>query len=437
MQRSGHIGKIVIEPPRRPTVGLAGGKFPVDPDGIHIVLGGTSGFGLATAEWLASRGATRLLLASRSGQVSQADSRKIAALERRGVRVTVERADITDAGALLQLLRQARADGPVKGIVHAAMVLDDRLIEGMDRATITAVLEPKVAGALNLERAIEGLTLDYLLFYSSATTVFGNPGQFNYVAANGFLEGLARHLRGRGVPALAVAWGGIEDAGYLARNIGADTNLKKRFSSSLMSAQTALDGLDWAYDREGAQQTACCAIARIDWAMARRELAAIRTPMFDGIGTAMNARQSADAMAILEKLRALPAGEVTEALLEIVVEEIARVLRLPPKEIDRHRPLAEIGMDSLMMLELRTTVETALQIELPMMSLSSGITPADVARRVAPLITGEKERIEVPGTIVSLSASHFAEEAAATNVDERQAAISAVLERARELEGPL
>ena len=94
-------------------------------------------------------------------------------------------------------------------------------------------------------------------------------------------------------------------------------------------------------------------------------------------------------------------------------------------------------MDSLMMLELRTTVETALQIELPMMSLSSGITPADVARRVAPLITGEKERIEVPGAIVSLSASHFAEEAAATNVDERQAAISAVLERARELEGPL
>jgi len=78
----------------------------------------------------------------------------------------------------------------------------------------------------------------------------------------------------------------------------------------------------------------------------------------------------------------MPADKMTEALLDIVVEEIARVLRLPPKEVDRHRPLAEIGMDSLMMLELRTTVEDALQIELPMMSLSSGITPADVARRM-------------------------------------------------------
>jgi len=74
------------------------------------------------------------------------------------------------------------------------------------------------------------------------------------------------------------------------------------------------------------------------------------------------------------------------------VDEIARVLRLPPKEVDRHRPLAEIGMDSLMMLELRTTVEAALQIELPMMSLASGITPADVARRVAPLVSGDVQK---------------------------------------------
>jgi acyl transferase domain-containing protein/NADPH:quinone reductase-like Zn-dependent oxidoreductase/acyl carrier protein/short-subunit dehydrogenase len=437
MQRSGHIGKIVVKPARCPTAGLLGGKFPVDADGVHVVIGGTRGFGLATAEWLASRGATNLVLASRKGQLSEFDSQKVDELRRNGTAVTIECVDVTDGAALAQLLRRTEAQRAIKGIVHAAMVIDDRLMEGMDHPSIGMVLEPKVTGALNLEQAIDGLALDYLLFYSSATTVFGNPGQFNYVAANGFLDGLARRLHARGVPALAIAWGGIENAGYLARNISADANLKKRFSSSLISAQTALDGLDWLYDRDGRQLTACCAIGRIDWAMARRELAATRTPTFDAIAAAANARQSTDATAILEKLRALPPAEVTEALLEIVVEEIARVLRLPPKEIDRHRPLAEIGMDSLMMLELRTTVETALQIELPMMSLSSGITPADVARRVAPLITGEKERLAVPGTIVSLSASHFAEEAEATTVDERQAAISAVLERARELEGPL
>ena len=317
------------------------------------------------------------------------------------------------------------------------MVLDDRLIEGLDREAIETVLRPKIAGAQNLLTAVRELDLDYLLLYSSATTLFGNPGQFNYVAANGYLEGLARQARARGLPAVAVAWGGIEDAGYLSRNIGADPNLKRRFAASLISAQTALDGLDWIYDQHGEQTTACCAIARIDWAMAKRELTATRAPMFNSIGAAMGARQSADTAAMLEKLRAMSLEDATEALLETVVEEIARVLRLPTKEVDRHRPLAEIGMDSLMMLELRTMVETTLEVELPMMSLSSGITPADVARRIAPLVVGAGQKIAVPGTLVALTSSHFAAEALTSDVADQNAAVSAVLERVRDLEGPL
>jgi acyl carrier protein len=120
--------------------------------------------------------------------------------------------------------------------------------------------------------------------------------------------------------------------------------------------------------------------------------------------------------------------------VEIVVEEIARVLRLPPKDVDRHRPLAEIGMDSLMMLELRSTVEQSLGIDLPMMSLSGGITPVDVARRIAPLLAGDS-RPAAPGAIVALTTSHFAAEAATMDEDEQRAAVNAVLDRVRELEG--
>ena len=437
MQRSGHIGKIVIKPAERPTNPGYGGAFPVHQHGLHIVIGGTSGFGLATAEWLAKRGASRLVLASRSGLSSEPDTAKIEALRLKGLDVIVERVDVGDMVALQQFLHRVQSHGMIKGIVHAAMVIDDRLIEGMDRAAIEAVLRPKVVGALNLQRATAALELDYLLFYSSATTLFGNPGQFNYVAANAFMEGLARQMRARGVPALAIGWGGIEDAGYLARNISTNPNLKKRFAANLIATQTALDGLDWVHNRDGEQIAACCAIARIDWAMARRELTAVRTPVFETVSTVATGRQGTDAAATLERLRAMPIEKMTEALVDIVVEEIARVLRLPPKEIDRHRPLAEIGMDSLMMLELRTTVEDALQIELPMMSLSSGITPADVARRMAPLVARENQEQAVPGTIVALSASHFAAEAEATGTDEAHAAVNAVLERVRELKGPL
>ena len=437
MQRAGHIGKIVVVPADRASGDLpAQGTFPVAAEGIHVVIGGTSGFGLATAEWLVARGARHLTLVSRSGNLSDLGIDKVDALRRQGVEVDIVAADVSDQQALERLFGSIARQRPIKGIVHAAMVLDDRLIEGMDQASIELALRPKIAGALNLERIAPNLQLDYLLFYSSATTLFGNPGQYNYVAANAFMEGLARRMRAQDHPAIAICWGGIEDAGYLSRNIASDANLKKRFASSLISAQMALDGLDWIHDDAGKATTACCAIARIDWMTLKRELPATRSPTFDVVSAMAGKRPGMDTAATLERLRTMAPEEATEALLEIVVEEIARVLRLPPKEVDRHRPLAEIGMDSLMMLELRTTVEATLQIDLPMMSLASGITPADVARRIAPLLLGEGQKETVPSTIVALSTSHFATEADASSTTVRRAAVSAVLDRVRELEGP-
>jgi acyl transferase domain-containing protein/NADPH:quinone reductase-like Zn-dependent oxidoreductase/acyl carrier protein len=436
MQRSGHIGKIIVRSADPASAGLpAKGVFPVAADGVHVVIGGTSGFGLATADWLVDRGARHVTLVGRSGNLSDASGERIESLRRKGAAVEIATADVADAPALHRLFRTLSSRRPIKGIVHAAMVLDDRLIERLDRDSIELALRPKIGGALNLEQAIAELQLDYLLLYSSATTLFGNPGQFNYVAANAFLEGLARRMRAQGQPAIAISWGGIEDAGYLSRHIASNANLKKRFASSLITARTALDALDWHYDHDGNALTACSAIARIDWTMAKRELAATRAPTFGTVGAVAGSRPGIDAAATLARLRTMSPDEATEALLDVVVEEIARVLRLPPKEVDRHRPLAEIGMDSLMMLELRTTVEAVLQIELPMMSLATGITPADVARRIAPLINGNGQTDSVPGTLVALSTSHFASEADASTTTVRRAAVSAVLERVRDLEG--
>lgn len=438
MQRAGHIGKIVVTPARQASVSEApANTFPVDAEGWHVVIGGTSGFGLATAEWLADRNARHLALISRSGHLSDAAAAQVESLREKGVTIEIAAVDVTDADALDRFVDQLGRSRPIKGIVHAAMVLDDRLIQGLDRESIETVLRPKASGALHLERVAGRLALDYLLLFSSATTLFGNPGQFNYVAGNAYVEGVARRLRARGLPALSVAWGAIEDTGYLARHIEANANLKRRFASTLMPARMALNGLDWLFDAEGRQIADACAIARVDWTMAKRELVAVRAPTFNAIDTGNVSRQAGQAAITLDRLRAMPAEEATAALLDIVVEEIARVLRLPPKEVDRHRPLAEIGMDSLMMLELRTTVEASLQIELPMMSLASGITPADVARRVMPLVTGETSREAAPGNLAALSASHLAEEAEAADASDKRAAVNAVLERVKQIDGPL
>jgi len=438
MQRAGHIGKIVVTPARQPSVSEAPvNTFPVDADGWHIVIGGTSGFGFATAEWLADRSARHIALISRSGHLSDTVAAQVAALREQGVILEIAAIDVTDGDALDRFVAQLGRRRPIKGIVHAAMVLDDRLIQGSDHESIETVLRPKASGALHLESIAERLMLDYLLLFSSATTLFGNPGQFNYVAGNAYIEGIARRLRAKGLPALAVAWGAIEDTGYLARHIEANSSLKRRFASTLMPARMALNGLDWAFDAEGNQLVDACAIARVDWAMAKRELVAVRAPTFNAIDTGNVSRQAGQAAVTLERLRAMPPEEATAALLDIVVEEIARVLRLPPKEVDRHRPLAEIGMDSLMMLELRTTVEASLQIELPMMSLASGITPADVARRVTPLVTGETPPEAVPSTLATLSSSHFAEQAATAEASEQRAAVTAVMQRVKQIDGPL
>ena len=438
MQRSGHIGKIVV----RPAVSAndpvaAGGRFPVDAAGLHLVVGGTGGFGLATAAWLAERGARHLVLASRSGLLSVEATAQVEALRQGGVQVSLAAVDVTDGPAVQRLLRNLKGRGRIKGIVHAAMVLDDRLIEGMDREAIDKVLQPKVTGALNLSEAARGLALDYLLLYSSATTLLGNPGQLNYVAANGFLEGLAQQMQRQGLPALAVAWGGIADVGYLARNISSNASLRKRFAPSMISAHAALEALDLACDSEGRFSAATLAIARIDWAMAKCELTVTRGPSFAAVLPAAGARQSTGSAATLEKLKTMSLEQASETLLEVVAEEIARVLRLPAKQVDRHRPLADIGMDSLMMLELRSTVEDALQVDLPIMSLSNAITPADVARRIAALIVDNGRKDSVTGQLAALSASHLGGDAEAMDPAAREAAVKAVLERTRRIEGSL
>jgi acyl carrier protein len=316
------------------------------------------------------------------------------------------------------------------------MVLDDGLIDGTGPEAIDRVVRPKVQGALNLARASRDLDLDYLLLYSSATALFGNPGQYNYVAANAFLEGLARQLRAEGRPALAVGWGAIEDAGYLARTIEADPHLKKRFGANMITARRALDALDWAFDDRGHQLSAAYVVAKIDWSLARHDLAATRGTLHGRLGGAASARQSAGAAELAEELRSKPYEEAVGLLQEIVVEQIARVLRLPPKEIDRHRPLADVGMDSLMMVELRAVVEDALAIELPMMSLASGISPADVALRILSMIRGAPEATAVTGTLAALSSSHLGPEADAEEEERKRLAASAMLKQISSLDAP-
>jgi hypothetical protein len=262
----------------------------------------------------------------------------VAALQARGVDVRAVACDVADERALASLLDQIRAEmPPLAGVLHAAMVLEDSLVANMTEDQFSRVLSPKVTGA----RLLDGLTrqdkLDYFVLFSSITTFVGNPGQGAYVAANGFLEGLARSRRQEGRPALAVAWGAISDVGVLARQKGLAESLAKRVGVKAMPAREALDLMVQALARgsKGVDE-AVIAIGSLDWSAARR-LPALSSPTFAALIREGGAVETSERKSIdLRSLIASQDGEaVRKQVVEVIVEEIATVLRVPKQDVSR------------------------------------------------------------------------------------------------------
>ncbi len=388
MQQSGHIGKIVVTPPEPTEIAImARGEFRPAPGKTHLITGGCGGFGLATARWFAEHGARHLVLAGRSGAVSPEAQEAVADLRAAGVSVHVEAIDIADADKVKKLFAKiARLMPPLSGVIHAAAVLDDTLIANLEAEKLKKVLAPKVTGAENLDRLTRDLPLDYFVLFSSATTAIGNPGQGNYVAANGFLEGLARQRRAAGLPALAIAWGGIEDVGLLARNRPVKDLLAARAGVKTMAAGDALDLMAQALAHPSLDSNeAVLVISEMNWSTARAHLPLLQSPTFSGLARTNEKAAAAENRAKLD-IRALVAtGSTEEArkqIVGVIVEEIAHILRLPQETVNKGKSLADIGVDSLMAVELAAALEDRLTLEVPLSTSASGFNVNELADHI-------------------------------------------------------
>jgi len=387
MQQSGHIGKIVITPPKAGEISAAAqGRFDVAPDKTHLITGGFGGFGLATARWLVERGARHLAIVGRSGARSPEAREALAEFKAAGIRVHAGALDIADARAVKTLFQTiAKEMAPLGGVIHAAMVLDDAMIANIDAERLKSVLKPKVAGAEHLDRLTRDLPLDYFVLFSSATTVIGNPGQGAYVAANGFLEGVARQRRAAGKPALAIAWGAIEDVGLLARSHSLKDALANRVGVKGMSSRHALNLMGEALSRpdRGADE-AVLVIAEMNWSTARAHLPLLSSPTYaelireDAVAEA-DKRERID-LAALIATRA--PEEARKTIIDVIVEEIARILRLPLETLNRSKPLSEIGLDSLMAVELGVSLEERLSLEAPLSTSAGSFNVGELADHI-------------------------------------------------------
>ena len=386
MQQSRHIGKIVLTTDVSPLhlQQLSAEDFVPRPDATYLVTGGLTGLGLATAQWLVKKGARHLALIGRRGARTPEAAEGIASMEAAGASVRAFAADITDPEAMTAVMTAINSEMPaLRGVIHAAMVLDDGIILQLDRERLHRALAPKMVGAWLLHQMTLGESLDFFVLYSSGTTLFGNPGQANYVAGCMFLESLAEYRRARGLPGLALSWGAIGEVGYLARNAGVAQLVTNRTGLKLIAPKQAMTVLE----RLLATDATRVAAVSVDWQRWRQSVPVADRPRFAGLlGGAAGATPTASAD-FGEALRALASEERLPALIRHVSQLIGRVMGMAAAQLDVNRPLDQLGIDSLMTVEVGSMLEESLGIKVPSMALMDG-SITDLSRRVLALIEG-------------------------------------------------
>ncbi|WP_424810742.1 SDR family NAD(P)-dependent oxidoreductase [Roseococcus sp. YIM B11640] len=386
LQSGGHIGKLVILPPAE----LTGAAHPDwRPRGAALVVGGTSGFGLEAACWLAAQGTKRIALLSRRGEATPGAAGAVARLAALGAEARIYAADATDEAALDSALSRIRAEmGPLEGVVQAAAVFADRIAARLDEASVETVWRPKALAAAHLDRLTRQDPLRLFLLFSSATVPIGSPGQAAYVAANAAMEALARRRQAEGLPALAVQWGPIADAGVLAADADGSAALSQRLGATAMNAAEALGALPALLD----DGLAVAGLARVNWEVAHRSLRLLAEPIF----TALTGASLGDASEE-DPLRAIAEAEPGAGMdlaRRLVGREVARILRMPPGAIPLDTPLPRLGLDSLGSIELRTGLERRFSVSIPMQAVSEELTVNALARCVIAQVPSTREAAE-------------------------------------------
>jgi acyl transferase domain-containing protein/NAD(P)-dependent dehydrogenase (short-subunit alcohol dehydrogenase family)/aryl carrier-like protein len=340
LSQAKHIGKIVLkaEVPK-----LVQPNWKPVPGAAYVVTGGMGGFGREVVLWLLHHGADRVVVLSRTPKAHTGFD---------DARVEAHAVDVGDAKGVQELFDSL---GEVRGVVHAAMQLDDVPTLNLTRERLEGVFQAKIHGSWNLHQATKDKSLDFFIMFSSNAAWFGAAGQGNYAASNTFLDSLAYHRRGLGLPALTVNWGPLGDVGYLARNPTVAAWLEAGGSKLITSAQ-ALRALEKALRVNPTQ----VGVMNADWALLRKAMGAKPVPRFEALLT--SSKEGGEGG--LNHLETLDTEERRATLHPIVIAQVARVLGTQPQRLDSSQSLIDMGLDSLMSLQLRNWVKSTLNVTL-------------------------------------------------------------------------
>jgi phthiocerol/phenolphthiocerol synthesis type-I polyketide synthase C len=281
-------------------------------------------------------------------------------------------------------------------------------VRNLDDDRFAAVLAPKLAGGWNLHRATRDLALDFFVVYSSATTFLGNPGQASYVAANSFLEALIAQRRAAGLAGTYMAWGPLDDVGFLARNTDTREALQARIGGLSISSAEALVALERAILEMRTGE----AVVRLDWNAIARGMPAARACRYAELqGRGVNEPSREGGLQLRGQIVALPLADALHLVEGTLQAQIARILHMSPEKIETDRSVLDMGMDSLMGMELGMAVEESFQVKLSVMTLAEGATVHSLARKIVESIvdqagSDESQLGAVEAQVAALAAQH-------------------------------
>lgn len=338
------------------TDGEASNRVKIESEGCYLITGGLGALGLLVAQWMAQQGAKHLVLTGRSTP-SPTAQQTIKKLETAGISVSVILKDISLSEDVADILKQIEVEGRfLRGVVHAAGVIDDGLLSNMDWERFSKVMKPKVEGTWYLHKLTKDLPLDFFACFSSIASLLGSPGQGNYAAANAFLDSFAHHCRAMGLPGLSINWGPWAESGMAAR-MGS-----QHLSKQGIARITSEKGLEIFTELLSGHQ-AQVGVFSINWAVFQQQIpVGARIPELEAFVTVPNGGETQLVRGkILQQLESAPIELRRELLTNYVRSQVAKILNLKtPELIGLRERFFDLGIDSLMAIELKNIFESSL-----------------------------------------------------------------------------
>ncbi|MGW6412653.1 type I polyketide synthase [Streptomyces vinaceus] len=393
-----------IQAPRLTPAEPAPGRTPLTcrPQGTYLITGGLGSLGLEAARWLTAHGARRLVLAGRTplrpreqwptthDPAERARIDTITELEALGVTVHTLALDIADLSQARHALSAHTLNlPPIRGIVHAAGTLEDRLIDHLDEQSLRTVMRPKTGGALTLHTLFPPGTLDFFFSFSSCGQLFQVPGQTSYAGANSFLDALATHRAHHGDTVTSLAWTGWRDQGMAAAARDAYMHVMQAQGTTDITTAQALT----AWDLAARTTHAYLAILPI----LPMPPGTTRLPVFSELHPTTAAdRSSPTADSNPPDWAHLAPDEARGQIQDIVTQAVATEMQLPARALDTRRPLVEMGIDSILTMKIRGTLQRRTGIRLPANLLWQHPTIRAVTTHIYQVLTARRDDSSTP-----------------------------------------